>query len=358
MNVLQLSKYYPPKKGGIESVAAQFSRAHQKLGDQNFIISFGDQDSEYVGNFQEKVKQIKQDFFIASTPISFTFHLKLLNFLNTNKIDLVYVHLPNPYMHQLLFWLRTKIKIQIIGIYHSDIVNQKYLGPLYMSYFKLTSKLYHKIICSSENLKNSSSYLIQYQQKVYALPFPVDGHPVSRSRTKANGKFLYVGRLVPYKGLEFLIKAFKKMPYELTIIGDGPLRKTLEKISSKNVQFLGEVTEEKKLACFDSLDALILSSINNSEAYGMVLAEALERSMPVIAPNIPTGVTFLARHKQTGLVFDVLNEEKLISSITELQQNQSLYNDLSINARLFYEQNLTPEVFTKKLDQVINAKNS
>jgi rhamnosyl/mannosyltransferase len=358
MNVLQLSKYYPPRKGGIETVAAQFSRAHQALGDQNYIISFGDRDSEYTGNFNEKITQIKQDFFIASTPISFNFHRKILEYIKQNNIELIYIHLPNPYMHQLLFYLRSKIKIQLVGIYHSDIVNQKYLGPIYMSYFKFTSKLYHKIICSSENLKKSSSYLQKHQKKVYSIPFPVDGHLTPPGRSKAQGNFLYVGRLVPYKGLEFLIKAFSKIPFTLTIIGDGPLKNKLEKYNVKNVHFLGEVSEDKKQECFNSCDALILSSINNSEAYGMVLAEALERGMPVVAPNIPTGVTYLARHRETGLVFDVLDEDKLISCLKEVQQNQNLFSELSKNARLFYEKNLTPEVFTKKLDQVIKAKNS
>jgi rhamnosyl/mannosyltransferase len=358
MNVLQLSKYYPPRKGGIETVAAQFSRAHQALGDQNYIISFGDQEAFYTGNFQEKVTQIKQDFFIASTPISFNFHRKILEYIKVNNIEIIYVHLPNPYMHQLLYYLRSEIKIPIIGIYHSDIVNQKYLGPIYMSYFKATSNLYHKIICSSENLKKSSTYLQKYKEKVYCIPFPVDGHVAPILRTKGQGKFLYVGRLVPYKGLEFLIKAFKKIPYDLTIIGDGPLKSKIEVCASKNVHLLGEVSEEQKQEYFNSCDALILSSINNSEAYGMVLAEALERGMPVVAPNIPTGVTFLARHNETGLIFDVLSEEKLIFCLNEIQQNQDLYSELSKKARHFYEINLTPEVFAKKLDQVIKEKKS
>jgi rhamnosyl/mannosyltransferase len=358
MNVLQLSKYYPPVKGGIETVAAQFSRAHQELGDQCFIISFGENESSYIGHFKETVGQIKQDFFIASTPISFNFHKHFLEFIIKNKIELIYVHLPNPYMHQLLFCLRDKIKAQIIGIYHSDIVNQKYLGPLYMSYFKFTSNLYHKFICSSENLKMSSAFLKKFQKKVYSLPFPVNNNSNPCLKTKGKGEFLYIGRLVPYKGLEFLIKSFSKTPFKLTIIGDGPLRDKLKKGASTKIKFLGEVTEEKKQELFNTLDALILSSINNSEAYGMVLAEALERGMPVIAPNIPTGVTFLARNKETGLTFEILNEEELIYCLNEMQGNQNLYGKLSMNARRFYEETLTPEVFIKKLDQIIKSKNS
>jgi len=358
MNVLQLSKYYHPIRGGIETVAAQFSRAHLNLGDKNYVISFGAEYKKYSGEFKENVTQIKQDFFLASTPISFNFHKQFLKYLLENKIDLIYVHLPNPYMHQLLAWMKNKIKIRIIGIYHSDIVNQKYLGPLYMSYFKCTSGFYNKIICSSQNLKNSSSYLRSLNSEVYSLAFPIDGHPDAKIKKQTTGHFLYVGRLVPYKGLEFLIKCFSNIPFNLTIIGDGPIRKNLESMATSNVCFLGEVSEAKKMECFNQLDALILSSINNAEAYGMVLAEALERGMPVLAPNIPTGVTFLARHRQTGLVFDVLNEGQLISSIYEIQENSDLFSMLSKNARAFYEQYLTPQIFLENLNQLINSKNS
>ena len=99
-------------------------------------------------------------------------------------------------------------------------------------------------------------------------------------------KLLYVGRLHPLKGVEFLFEAVPP-DCKLVVIGkdEGEGRK-LKKIAARrglDVEFSGVVSEEAKNAAYDWCDALVLPTL--SENFGLVIAEALERGKRVITTD-------------------------------------------------------------------------
>ncbi len=96
-------------------------------------------------------------------------------------------------------------------------------------------------------------------------------------------KLLYVGRLHPLKGVEFLFEAVPQ-DCKLVVVGkdEGEGRK-LQEIAARrglNVEFRGVVSEEDKEAAYQWCDVLILPTL--SENFGLVIAEALERGKRVI----------------------------------------------------------------------------
>jgi rhamnosyl/mannosyltransferase len=256
-------------------------------------------------------------------------------------------------MHEVLKFSKSflkKLNIDVVAVYHSDIVNQKLLGKLYDYYFSISKNLYQYWICSSEKLWDSSPILSQIDKsQMRIIPFCTEGQLEFKKREKFKGKILAIGRLVPYKGFEFLINAINETNYELHIIGDGPEGPKLESIAGSNVILHKRLSDEDKKELFNQCDALVVSSINRAEAYGMIIVEAFEAGMPVIASNLNSGVTFLVQHEKTGLVFETENSEELILALKRLEFDVQLYQKISINTREFFDAILSYPHFREKI---------
>jgi glycosyltransferase involved in cell wall biosynthesis len=356
VNILQLCKYYPPILGGIELVEKTITKAHTDLGDNVTIVAFADEKKDLEGEFAESVYLVKQDVFFQSAPINFRFLFNFKDLLKKHSIERIYVHLPNPFMHEILRLNGSYLKkcgIEVVAVYHSDIVNQKVLGRIYDFYFSLSAGVYDKWICSSQKLWDTSTILNKQEKvKQRVIPFCTEEKFEYRERKSFKGKLLAVGRLVPYKGFEFLINAINQTNYELNIIGDGPEFEKLKQIAGKNIILHRRISDEAKKELFDKSDLLVVSSINRAEAYGMIIVEAFEAGLPVVSSNINSGVTFLVQNEKTGLTFEIKNEKELIKSIDRLAGDESLYNQISINTRRFFDSELSYKNFKDKIERL------
>lgn len=337
-------------------MANMITKAHVELGDQVEIISFGDERKNYTGEFNEPVSQYRADIKAISTPISFLLPLIFIKKIRAIRPDIIYVHLPNPLMHLLVSFFKIFLKgIKVYAIYHSDIINQKKLAPLYNYYFVHTSSVYDKLIVSSDNLWDHSKVLTQFPStKKFVLNYCTDSTRRYIPREKFKGNILAIGRFVPYKGFPFLAQTIKSTDYQLTIIGDGPDYDLVKSLNASNIKLPGRVSEEEKNRLIEQSDLLIVSSINTSEAYGMIIVEAFESGLPVVANDIPSGVTYLAKDKERGLVVPVNDSKALIDGLKFLNDNPDQFAEYSRNARAFFEENLSFESFKNRLDQLRN----
>jgi glycosyltransferase involved in cell wall biosynthesis len=125
---------------------------------------------------------------------------------------------------------------------------------------------------------------------------------------------LYAGRLIRWKGVEYLIKALPNITPATTrlwIAGEGTYRETLEKLASslgvsERITFLGKVEQDDLAALYRSCAMLVATSFVN-ETFGMALCEAMACGTPVIASRfggfrevVVDGVTgLLARPQDT-----------------------------------------------------------
>jgi rhamnosyl/mannosyltransferase len=309
------------------------------------VLSFGDGEKEYQGEFGESVTQINCDLSLLSAPINYNLLFRFKKVIKQMNINKIYVHLPNPFMHQLVWMNQGFLKrngIKISAIYHSDIENHKVLGPFYNAYFNFSASFYDEVICSSDKLWNSSTVLTKISSKAKRIiPFCVDGNNEFVKREKFSGKLLAIGRFVPYKGYGFLIDALKDSSYDLTIVGTGPLYDKLKSNEYSNIHFVGRVDDTEKKRLLNDSDMLVVSSINRSEAYGMTIVEAFQCGLPVIAANINSGVTFLAKGGERGEVFDILSKDSLLEKLKKLDDNPELLGKYSEASSLFFEENLS-----------------
>lgn len=117
---------------------------------------------------------------------------------------------------------------------------------------------------------------------------------------KSNQIILFIGNLVPVKGIPYLIEAFKKICQEfpdlrLLIVGDGPEKQKL--LAQANgfedkIKFLGKIIHKEMNSIIPHCDLLCLPSLN--EGFGIVLIEAMACGKPVVASltgGIPDIVT-------------------------------------------------------------------
>ncbi|MBC7713352.1 MAG: glycosyltransferase [Rhizobacter sp.] len=353
MNILQLSKYYDPVNGGIELVAKQVTKAFAQAGHKVTVVAFSDNNSIRTGKLGEEIVEVKEHLHFMSAPISFSFFLQFKKLILKNKINVIYVHLPNPFMHEIIKFYKKFLKknnVKIIGIYHSDILNKKFIGTLYEKYFLASENDYDSFISSSKNLQLTSPVLSEIKaDKVKVIPFCVEEINPFILRNHFSGKLLSIGRLVPYKGFEFLIDAVKGTDMSLTIVGGGPLYQKLNENLPANVKLLGDISDEEKNKLLKESDVLVVSSNSRAEAFGMTIVEAFQAGLPVLATQINTGVTFLVSHKQTGLTYPINDKQALLEQFEALSSNERLLGELSQGCFNFYNTNLKFQFFQEKI---------
>lgn len=180
----------------------------------------------------------------------------------------------------------------------------------------------------------------------------------------SNPKIITVGRLVRHKRIDKIIKTIGKIVknypnIKLLIIGDGPERENLEKLSTEleieeNVSFLGKIPHEDVMELIKRFDIFVLNSIY--EGLPHVVIEAMACRTPVIATNI-RGTNEVVTDGETGLLVSPNNTEELKEKIIPLLRDEGLRKKLVENAyksvieKFTWEKNLS--ILEKELKEVI-----
>lgn len=130
-------------------------------------------------------------------------------------------------------------------------------------------------------------------------------------------KFLYVGRLIDCKNLEFLVRAFTKWSHlQLTIVGKGEDEAKLKAIAGPNITFTGFIDNDRLAEVYDAHDVFILPS--KYEPWGLVVEEALYRGLPVLVSDKVGSGPDLVRDLHSGFFFQHDDEQSLRWAIDEL----------------------------------------
>lgn len=144
-----------------------------------------------------------------------------------------------------------------------------------------------------------------------------------------------IGRLVPYKRYDIILKAFAKVrkiiPCRLVILGEGPLLQELMELSrtleiSDDVAFLG--FQSNPYSFLTRSDVLVLTS--DFEGFGNVIVEAMACGVPVVATRCPFGPGEIITNKLNGLLVPIGDIEAISNSLRTVLQNHSLREPLAI----------------------------
>jgi len=185
----------------------------------------------------------------------------------------------------------------------------------------------------------------------------VDGSRI-KARHDIRGKkvVLFVGRLVPYKGVEYLLAAFnilKTGEAALVIVGEGPLDGELkEKAASlglKNVVFAGAVPGEDLPGYYAACDVFVLPSVTRQEAFGLVLAEAMACGKPVISTNF-SGMPYVVG--DGGLLVAPKDPEALSGALDKVLGDDRLAYHLSTKGLSRVGELFSRDVVCAKIEEI------
>ncbi|MBI1767592.1 MAG: glycosyltransferase family 4 protein [Bacteroidetes bacterium] len=158
-----------------------------------------------------------------------------------------------------------------------------------------------------------------------------------------NDELLFIGRLVEEKGIQILLKAIKILQFNLTIIGDGPLRKLVTDAAktNPNIHYLGFQDKASIANHLKKCKALIFPSIWY-EGFPLTILEAFSTGTLVIASRLGA-MAEIIQDRVNGLLFEAGNEIALANKIVEMDAEPEWAKHLAENARLSYLQHYTPE---------------
>jgi glycosyltransferase involved in cell wall biosynthesis len=339
MNLLTLGKYYPPYRGGIETLTRLWCEGFAARGARVRCVVAHDA-PRTVRETLHHVEVIRCARFGAalSTPIAPGYLIA-----SRGSWDLIHAHFPNP-LADLALLLAAR-RAPLVLTYHSDIVRQAGLMRLYQP---LLAWLLHRatriVVATPPQLQHSAA-LAPHRAKCEVIPFgldlrryqaaPAPPPEVVAARAATRGKpiLLNVGRLVGYKGQRHLIEALPRLDAVAWIVGTGPLREELAALASTlgvadRVTFWGDVDDALLPALMHACDVFVLPSITPNEAFGLVQVEAMACGKPVVSCQLDSGVPFVNQHAHTGLVVPPQDSVALAEAV------QRLLSDPSLAARL------------------------
>jgi len=190
---------------------------------------------------------------------------------------------------------------------------------------------------------------------------PATGSGAWKRKLKLDNKriVLFVGRLIPRKGLNFLVEAAKRVVKEnadavFIIVGNGPLRNKLasdlERLNlSRNFIFMGDVAENMLPNLYNYADVFAFPSIQ--EGQGIALLEAEASAKPVVAFRVG-GVKEAVSDGNSGFLVERGNSDGLAEAILNLLSNPSLRQSMGEKGREFVQHNFTWDICAEKMLRV------
>ncbi|MDE1192053.1 MAG: glycosyltransferase [Arachidicoccus sp.] len=363
MKILQLGKFYPIK-GGVEKVMYDLMEGLSSRGIRCDMLC-----ASAEIKIKEKININENAFLyveptlkeLAKTKISPALIRKLRQI--QHEYDIIHIHHPDPMAALALF--SSNYKGKVILHWHSDILSQKIILKAYAWLQTWLIKRADLILGTTPLYIAESPYLKKVQTKIDYLPIGIKDESneinldiYTKISTKySNKKIIFsLGRLVEYKGFEYLIKAAKYLDESFVILigGTGGLKEKLSELIKKNsldkkVELLGYLSSEEVLAFFKLCDIYCLSSIMKTEAFAIVQIEAMSFGKPIVSVNIPgSGVQWVNADNITGINVEIKNPEEIATAIKNIFKSTETYHLYSINARKRYEHNFTLELMTDK----------
>ena len=343
-----LSKLYPPWVGGLESHAALLSRTLASVAGVQVSVVTGQQSAALARSDMEDAVRVERAATIARfarTPIA----VGMSDLIRRTRPDLIHFHSPNPWA-ELVAPLRS-MRVPVVVTYQHDVVRQAALRPFYRPILDRVLEYATRIVVWSAHLAEGSQALRRHRHKLSVIPGGIQTArfiPTIQSRANAatlRRRFatsgpvvLFVGRLVYYKGIRYLITALLDTSATLLIVGTGDDAIALKALAAglgvrHRVHFIGEVTDEELPLYYQASDLLILPSCERTEAFGLVQLEAHASGIPSVCTSLPTGVVFANIDGVTGVVVPPKDSASLARVINLLCGDDALRRRLGAQAQ-------------------------
>ena len=260
------------------------------------------------------------------------------------KPKIIHVHWPFPHAFMAYFAAFFRKTPVVLTFYSAELLlakRKKWIRPILRSFIKRADLPIAISSFAAETVREI------YDRKIEILPYGTTLFNKSGGGTprKTSGKFraLFVGRHIERKGIEYLIKAAATLDpdkFEARIAGHGDLTEKLKELAvreaPRQVVFTGKLSNEdleeeyRNAGCF--VLPAIIDSRGDTEGLGVVLIEAAEYGLPIIASRVG-GITDVVIDNKTGLLVNEKMPRELADAIQTLYNDSNLSKTLAENCR-------------------------
>jgi sugar transferase (PEP-CTERM/EpsH1 system associated) len=290
---------------------------------------------------------------------------QIRSIIKKEKIDIIHTHNTDPFQLGILSFLFIR---DIVRIHtdHNTFANRESRLALLLN--QILSIFTNKIIAVSHNVKEDWIKKVKVNpRKLIAVYNGVDLKKLDfkvninkeRQKLGLSKKDLIIGivaRLSREKDHLTLFRAFsivnsKAKNAKLLVVGDGALRKYLERFVEenrvKNVIFLGRRNDAHKL--IKLFDIFVLSSIN--EGCSQTIEEAMASSKPVVATSVGGNVV-LVKDKETGILVPKKDPKVMADALLKLIRDRKLRKEMGRKGRERAEKYFTIEKQARKYEEI------
>ncbi len=284
------------------------------------------------------------------TPISPLLPWHLRRLIKSFQPNILHLHLPNP----AVFWVLALVsarRVPWVVHWHADVITAQQGGlmslvyQLYKPFEQAVLKRSNSIVVTSRAYLDASVPLREFQAKCHVVPLGVDVKRLSGTADPVAGnsfepdnsesasvtalQVLAVGRLSYYKGFRFLIEAAAMTPnIQIHIVGSGELDSELRKLAASlslrdKVVFHGDLDRAELVQQITRCDCLCLPSIERTEAFGVVLLEAMYFGKATVISDLPgSGMGWIVDTGITGLKVKPTDAGSLAAAFVQLDNDR------------------------------------
>jgi glycosyltransferase involved in cell wall biosynthesis len=342
MNILMVTPYFYEPPGGKYGVM-RLSIELNKHGHNVYVISSKVRNAKAYEEFEGvKVFRKKPLFYMPSLPYAATFVTSdIFRYIKSFNIDVLHVHTIH-YFSSLSAAIVSKMInfpyiLSILGM--TTTFAQEFVDLIFKIYESTISKFViaqaSLIVAIAKQLVSRALHLGASPTKIRVIPHGIDPNIYSPNNLGSNIRARFgieeddkvigfVGRLVPLKGIKYLLEALKiinkKMDkVKVLIVGDGPQRRELEILINKNLKrnviFTGFISKEDLPNIYPALDIFTLPSL--TEGLSNTLLEAMACGKPVITTSVG-GNSELVDNGKNGYLIQPKSSKELAERIVDL----------------------------------------
>lgn len=346
MKILLLTQFFSTTKGGGEYVFKTIANNLAKNGHKVWVITNNVKNENYQESENLKIIIVKPTLeYKGGLPPSFSENIQYVinafkearKIIKKEKIEIVHSNNFSPSLAGSLISSFTKIPHittihDVFSTYEKDFWKKwskqsgvSYTNARLVPFFEKLMMLFRfDCIHTVSDATRDDIIHLGAKKPIHVIPNCIEYTEPAKAETK-NKQFVYLGRLVFYKNVEMILRAWsivvKKHPdARLVIAGDGPHKETLQEIAKNqhNITFAGYVTPEEKSRLLAESNALLFPSI--IEGFGLVILEAFAQKRPVLVSNIPP-MSDIVEDNKTGMILDPYDETRWAEAMISLVNN-------------------------------------
>lgn len=331
MKILEVITEVPPVRSGVARVAGELIEGFQQRGHTVDTLSARSIWRLDIGEFRLSTMLFQM--------------LRLYKHWKLDEYDIINVHGPAPSFSEvfLLFVLLLRRlgrhKATIIYTYHSEIYFARFdwLCHIYNRIQKWLARFCdHTIVTTPSYADKVGQYLVQPETQLSVIPWGAEVSAYQEQPKAETFRLIMVGQLRPYKGTDVILRAMSHLPQvHLDIVGRGhaeaQYRRLAKKLNLTNVTFWGAVPDAKVFELMARSHVLVLPSLTQQEAFGIVLIEAMALGCVPVASDLPGVRDVIGK---VGLTFPIGNSAALARVIASLVEKPAVWQWRSQQARL------------------------